>query len=137
MFVLSVPLAFLPVRMILDLPLWFRVALNVAGAIGLALMILLVLYIKYTGRPLRDPALGTEADHEAKRHLSPHASGLLVATASSIGGGLAGMISPSKLFNAATSIARMDAATAAPRPAFVVGLIIASVRAVMIQIWAY
>lgn len=66
-----------------------------------------------------------------------HASGLLVATASSIGGGLAGVVSPSKLFNAAASIDRMDAATSALRPAFAVGLLITAVCAVMAQIWAY
>lgn len=66
-----------------------------------------------------------------------HASDLLVATAGSVGGGLAGVISPSKLFNAAASIDRMDAATAVLRPAFTAGLAITAVCALMAQVWAY
>ncbi|MDE7064286.1 MAG: L-lactate permease, partial [Desulfovibrionaceae bacterium] len=37
---------------------------------GLAVMLVLVLYVKCTGRPLHDPTLGTEADREAERRLS-------------------------------------------------------------------
>jgi len=60
-----------------------------------------------------------------------------VAAASAIGGGLASVISPAKLQNAASSIDKIREASAAIRPAFVVSMLITAVCAAMTMYWAY
>lgn len=76
-----------------------------------------------------------------KLHLSTAekigASGVVVAAGSAIGGGLASVISPAKLQNAASSIDKIREASTAIRPAFVVSMLITSVCAVMTMYWAY
>jgi len=76
-----------------------------------------------------------------KLHLSTAdkigASGVVVAAGSAIGGGLASVISPAKLQNAASSIDKIREASTAIRPAFVVSMLITSVCAVMTMLWAY
>ncbi|SNR74632.1 lactate permease [Humidesulfovibrio mexicanus] len=76
-----------------------------------------------------------------KLHLSTAehigASGVVIAAGSAIGGGLASVISPAKLQNAASSIDRIREASAAIRPAFVVSMLITGVCAVMTMLWAY
>ncbi|MDR3640593.1 MAG: L-lactate permease [Humidesulfovibrio sp.] len=76
-----------------------------------------------------------------KLHLSTAdkigASGVVVAAGSAIGGGLASVISPAKLQNAASSIDKIREASTAIRPAFVVSLMITTVCAVMTMLWAY
>ncbi len=76
-----------------------------------------------------------------KLHLSTAeqigASGVVIAAGSAIGGGLASVISPAKLQNAASSIDRIGEAGAAIRPAFVASLLITAVCAVMTMLWAY
>lgn len=76
-----------------------------------------------------------------KLHLSTAeqigASGVVVAAGSAIGGGLASVISPAKLQNAASSIDRIGEAGAAIRPAFVVSMLITAVCAVMTMLWAF
>jgi len=65
------------------------------------------------------------------------ASGLLVAAASGIGGGLASVISPAKLQNAAASIDRIGEESRVIGTTFVVSLVITAVCAVMALIWAF
>jgi len=65
------------------------------------------------------------------------AIGLLVAAASGIGGGLASVISPAKLQNAAASIDRIGEEAAVLRVTFVVSLVITAVCAVMAMVWAF
>ena len=65
------------------------------------------------------------------------AIGLLVAAASGIGGGLASVISPAKLQNAAASIDRIGEEGQVLRVTFVISLAITAVAAVMALIWAY
>lgn len=76
-----------------------------------------------------------------KLHLSTAekigASGLVIAAASGIGGGLASVISPAKLQNAAASIDRIREASQAIRPAFVISALITTVCAVMTLFWAF
>jgi lactate permease len=76
-----------------------------------------------------------------KLHLSTAekigASGVVVAAGSAIGGGLASVISPAKLQNAASSIDKIREASTAIRPAFVVSMLITAVCAVMTMYWAY
>ena len=76
-----------------------------------------------------------------KLHLSTSdkigAYGPIVAAGSAIGGGLASVISPAKLQNAASSIDRIREASTAIRPAFVVSMLITCVVAVMTMFWAY
>lgn len=76
-----------------------------------------------------------------KLHLSTAekigASGVVIAAGSAIGGGLASVISPAKLQNAASSIDRIREASTAIRPAFVVSMLITGVCAVMTMYWAY
>jgi lactate permease len=76
-----------------------------------------------------------------KLHLSTAdkigASGVVVAAGSAIGGGLASVISPAKLQNAASSIDKIREASTAIRPAFVVSMMITAVCAAMTMIWAY
>jgi len=64
------------------------------------------------------------------------ALGLLVAAASGIGGGLASVISPAKLQNAAASIDRIGEESQVIRVTFVISLLITAVAAVMTIIWA-
>jgi len=76
-----------------------------------------------------------------KLHLSTAekigASGALIAAGSAIGGGLASVISPAKLQNAASSIDRIREASTAIRPAFVACMAITVVCAVMTMFWAF
>ena len=65
------------------------------------------------------------------------AIGLLIAAASGIGGGLASVISPAKLQNAAASIDRIGEEAQVIRITFVISLIITAVCAVMTQLWAF
>ncbi|HDD62090.1 MAG TPA: L-lactate permease [Chloroflexi bacterium] len=64
------------------------------------------------------------------------AAGLLIAAASGIGGGLASVISPAKLQNAAASIDRIGEESQVIRVTFVISLIITAVAAVMTVLWA-
>jgi lactate permease len=65
------------------------------------------------------------------------ALGLIVAAASGIGGGLASVISPAKLQNAAASIDRIGEESAVLRVTFVVSLVITAVCALMAMFWAF
>jgi lactate permease len=65
------------------------------------------------------------------------AVGLLVAAASGIGGGLASVISPAKLQNAAASIDRIGEEVKVIPATFVISLIITGVVAVMALLWAF
>jgi lactate permease len=65
------------------------------------------------------------------------AAGLLVAAASGIGGGLASVISPAKLQNAAASIDRIGEESQVLRVTFVISLVITAVAAVMTLLWAF
>ena len=65
------------------------------------------------------------------------AIGLLVAAASGIGGGLASVISPAKLQNAAASIDRIGDEAQVFRVTFVISIAITAVCAVMTLIWAF
>jgi lactate permease len=65
------------------------------------------------------------------------AVGLLVAAASGIGGGLASVISPAKLQNAAASIDRIGEEAKVIPATFVIALIITGVCAVMALFWAF
>ena len=64
------------------------------------------------------------------------ALGLLVAAASGIGGGLASVISPAKLQNAAASIDKIGEESQVIRVTFVISLVITAIAAVMTIIWA-
>jgi len=64
------------------------------------------------------------------------ASGLLIAAASGIGGGLASVISPAKLQNAAASIDRIGEESQVIRVTVVISLIITAIAAVMTILWA-
>jgi len=74
-------------------------------------------------------------------HLSTAAKigafGLLIAAASGIGGGLASVISPAKLQNAAASIDRIGEESRVIGTTFVVSVVITAVCAVMALIWAF
>jgi len=76
-----------------------------------------------------------------KLHLSTTkgigAVGLIIAAASGIGGGLASVISPAKLQNAATSIDRTDEETQVIRITIIISLIITAICALMALFWAY
>jgi lactate permease len=65
------------------------------------------------------------------------AAGLLVAAVSGIGGGLASVISPAKLQNAAASIDRIGEEAGVLRVTFVISLVITAVAAVMAMVWAF
>ncbi len=65
------------------------------------------------------------------------ASGLLVAAASGIGGGLASVISPAKLQNASASIDRIGEEARVLPATFVISLAITAVCAVMTLLWAF
>jgi len=64
------------------------------------------------------------------------ASGLLVAAASGIGGGLASVISPAKLQNASASIDRIGQESEVMRSAFGISLLITAVVGLMAMLWA-
>jgi lactate permease len=64
------------------------------------------------------------------------ASGILIAAASGIGGGLASAISPAKLQNASASIDRIGEEAPVLRTTFIVSLAITAVCAIMALIWA-
>lgn len=76
-----------------------------------------------------------------KLHLSTAeqigASGAVIAAGSAIGGGLASVISPAKLQNAASSIDRIREASVAIRPAFVVSMLITAVVSALTMYFAY
>lgn len=76
-----------------------------------------------------------------KLHLSTAeeigAVGLIIAAASGIGGGLASVISPAKLQNAAASIDRIGEETQVIRVTIIIALIITAICALMTLIWAY
>jgi lactate permease len=65
------------------------------------------------------------------------AAGLLLAAASGIGGGLASVISPAKLQNAAAAIDRIGEEGSVLRVTFVVSLVITAVCALLTLIWAW
>jgi lactate permease len=65
------------------------------------------------------------------------AVGLLIAAASGIGGGLASVISPAKLQNAAAAIDRIGEEAGVLRVTFVISLVITAVVAVMTMLWAF
>jgi lactate permease len=65
------------------------------------------------------------------------ASGLLIAAASGVGGGLASVISPAKLQNASAAIDRIGEEAEVIRLTFVISIVITTVAAIMTLIWAY
>ncbi len=65
------------------------------------------------------------------------AIGLIIAAASGIGGGLASVISPAKLQNAAASIDRIGEETQVIRITIIIALVITTVCALMTLLWAY
>lgn len=64
------------------------------------------------------------------------AAGLVIAAVSGIGGGLASVISPAKLQNAAASIDRIGEEAGVLRVTFVISLIITAVAAILTLLWA-
>lgn len=62
-------------------------------------------------------------------------SGVLLAAASGIAAGMAGVISPAKLQTAAASIDKIDEASKAMRPAFAISILLTVVCAVMTMYW--
>ena len=64
------------------------------------------------------------------------AAGLVIAAASGIGGGLASVISPAKLQNAAAAIDRIGEEASVLRVTFVISLIITAIAALMTLLWA-
>ncbi len=65
------------------------------------------------------------------------AFGLVVAAASGIGAGLASVISPAKLQNAAASIDRIGEESTVIKTTVVISLVITAICALMVMIWAY
>jgi lactate permease len=65
------------------------------------------------------------------------AIGLVIAAASGIGGGLASVISPAKLQNAAASIDRIGEESRVIRTTVIIAVIITAVCALLTMIWAY
>jgi lactate permease len=65
------------------------------------------------------------------------AIGLLIAAVSGIGGGLASVISPAKLQNAAAAIGRIGEEAGVLRVTFVISLVITAVAATMAMLWAF
>ncbi len=65
------------------------------------------------------------------------AVGLLVAAVSGIGGGLASVISPAKLQNAAAAIGRIGEESAVLRVTFIISLLITAIAAAMAMLWAF
>jgi lactate permease len=69
--------------------------------------------------------------------LQTGAIGLLIAAASGIGGGLASVISPAKLQNAAAAIDRIGEEAGVLRITFVISLAITAACAVLAMLWAF
>ena len=65
------------------------------------------------------------------------AVGILIAAASGIGGGLASVISPAKLQNAAAAIGKIGEESTVLRTTFIISLAITAVVAIMAMIWAF
>ncbi|PWB50829.1 MAG: lactate permease [Anaerolineales bacterium] len=65
------------------------------------------------------------------------AAGLIIAAASGIGAGLASVISPAKLQNAAASIDRIGEETSVIRITVVISMAITAIVALMALVWAY
>jgi lactate permease len=65
------------------------------------------------------------------------AVGLVVAAASGIGAGLASVISPAKLQNAAASIDRIGEESTVIKTTVVISMVITAICALMVMIWAY
>ena len=65
------------------------------------------------------------------------ALGLFIAAASGIGGGLASVISPAKLQNAAASIDRIGEESQVFRTTVIVAIVITAVCSLMLLIWAF
>jgi lactate permease len=65
------------------------------------------------------------------------AAGLLIAAVSGIGGGLASVISPAKLQNAAASIGRIGEESSVLRITFVISLVITTVAGLLAYIWSF
>jgi lactate permease len=65
------------------------------------------------------------------------AAGLIIAAASGIGAGLASVISPAKLQNAAASIDRIGEETTVIRTTVVIAIVITAVCALLTLLWAY
>lgn len=65
------------------------------------------------------------------------AAGILVAASSGIGGGLASVISPAKLQNAAAAIDRIGEEAGVLRVTFVISLVITAVAAGLTMLWAF
>ncbi len=65
------------------------------------------------------------------------AIGFVIAAASGIGGGLASVISPAKLQNAAASIDKIGEESKVIRTMFVISIVITAVCAVLAMFWAY
>jgi lactate permease len=65
------------------------------------------------------------------------ASGLLIAAASGVGGGLASVISPAKLQNASAAIDRIGEEAEVIRLTFVISIVITVVAAILTLLWAY
>jgi lactate permease len=65
------------------------------------------------------------------------ATGLVVAAASGIGGGLASVISPAKLQNAAAAIDRIGEEGKVIPVCFVISIVITTICALMTMVWAY
>jgi lactate permease len=62
---------------------------------------------------------------------------LVIAAASGIGGGLASVISPAKLQNAAASIDRIGEESQVFRVTVLIAMIITGVVSLMVLIWAF
>ncbi|MBN1178900.1 MAG: L-lactate permease [Anaerolineae bacterium] len=80
-------------------------------------------------------AMLTELHLSTSARIGAH--GLLVAAASGIGGGLASVISPAKLQNAAASIDRIGEEAHVIRTTFVISLVITAACGLMTLIWAF
>jgi lactate permease len=65
------------------------------------------------------------------------ASGLLIAAASGVGGGLASVISPAKLQNASAAIDRIGEEAEVIRLTFLISIAITAVAAILTLMWAY
>jgi len=65
------------------------------------------------------------------------AAGVMIAAVSGIGGGLASVISPAKLQNAAAAIGRIGEEGNVLRVTFVISIVITAVSAVMAMLWAF
>lgn len=186
----AVPVSILPpIMLALGYTTFAAIALPAIGLItltgvaaGLGVIAAMLLYLKFTGRAVRDRSVLLEADLDAERRislaaaLSPWAiltvfsflgllggfisgseassiamltdlhlstadrigaAGLLIAAASGIGGGLASVISPAKLQNAAAGIDRIGEESQVFRVTVVISLLITGAVALMTLMWAF